>query len=201
VNRPSEHGIALIIVLMTTTLLAALVGSLTLAVITDTAVAAHYRDAADARYAAEAAMEFALQEIAAADDWSDLLAGGRSAFVDGAPLGIRQVGAERIDLDRAGVEVTVAAVPPPGAVHVPSVLHAFGWFKDLVPGVAAGSAVYVAVWVADRSPAPKDDGAPPAALSVVGAAFGGRGTRRAVEAIVERTDSSAVRLLAWRELP
>ena len=39
------------------TLLAALVGSLTLAAITDTAVAAHYRDAADARYAAEAAVE------------------------------------------------------------------------------------------------------------------------------------------------
>ena len=199
-NRPTERGVALVLVLMTMTLLAALVGSLTLAAITDTTVAAHYRDAADARYAAEAAVEFVLQEIAAADDWSDLLAGGRSAFVDGPPVGIRHVGAERIDLEQATVDVTGAAIPPPGTVHLPPVLHAFGWFRDMVPA-ASGSGLYVAVWLADRSPAPKDDGVPPTALSVVGAAFGGRGARRAVEAIVERADTSAVRLLAWRELP
>ena len=37
--------------------------------------------------------------------------------------------------------------------------------------------------------------------AVVGEAFAGRGIRRAVEALVERADISAVRLLAWRELP
>jgi len=200
VSRSTEQGVALVLVLMTMTLLAALVGSLTLAAITDTTVAANYRDAADARYAAEAAVEYVLQELAAVDDWSDLLAGGQSAFVDGPPAGIRQVGAERIDLDQAAADVTGAAIPPPGAVHPPSVLHAFGWFRDMVP-VASDSGTYVAVWLADRSPAPKDDGAPPATLSVVGTAFGGRGARRAVEAIVERADTSAVRLLAWRELP
>jgi hypothetical protein len=186
--------------MMTITLLAALVGALTLAAITETAIAVHFRDAADARYAAEAAVEFALRELAAVDDWSDLLAGQRSAFVDGPP-GIRQVGAERIDLEQAAADVTSAAVPPPGAVHLPSVLHASGWFRDMVPGVAADSGLYVAVWVADRSPAPKDPDSPPATVSVVGAAFGGRGARRIVEALVERADTSAVRLLAWRELP
>jgi hypothetical protein len=59
----------------------------------------------------------------------------------------------------------------------------------------------VAVWLADRSPAPKDEDEAPATLSVVGQAFAGRGIRRAVEALVERADTSAVRVLAWRELP
>jgi hypothetical protein len=200
VSRTKEQGVALVLVMMTITLLAALVGSLTLATITETSVAVHFRDAADARYAAEAAVELALQEIAGVDDWSDLLAGGRSAFVDGPP-GVRPVGAEGIDLDRAAVELTGAAVPPPGAVHLPSVLHASGWFRDMVPGVPADSGLYVAVWVADRSAASKAPDSPPATLSVVGASFGGRGARRIVEALVERADTSAVRLVAWRELP
>jgi hypothetical protein len=186
--------------MMTIALLAALAGSLTLAAITETSVAAHFRDAADARYAAEAAVEFALQEIAGVDDWSELLAGGQSALTDG-PGGTRTVGAERIDLDRAAVDVAGAATAPPGAVHLPSVLYASGWFRDMLPGLAADSGTYVVVWLADRSPAPKETGAPPATLSLVGAAYGGRGARRAVEALVERADTSAVRLLAWRELP
>ena len=180
--------------MMTSTLFAALVGSLTLAVLTETAVAANHRDAADALYAAEAAVEFVLQEIALAEDWTELLAApGQSSFVDGEPAGVRQVGAATIDLSEATVDVSAAATPPAGAVALPSVLHAFGRFSDLVPGGSAGSGTYVAVWLADRSPAPKDEDAPPATLSVVGEAFAGRGIRRAVEALVERADTSAVR--------
>lgn len=155
----NERGVALVIVLMTITLLAAMVASLALAVVTETAVAANYRQAVETLYAAEAAVEFALQEIARVEDWSDLIGEpGQAAFVDGP-------------------------------------------FQDLVPGVAGASTVHVAVWLADRSPEPKDDAAPPRVLSVVGEAFGPRGSRRAVEALVEKGDSSAVRLLAWRELP
>jgi hypothetical protein len=105
-----------------------------------------------------------------------------------------------VDLDQATLDVSAAATPPGGAADRPSVLYAFGRFRDMVPGAAARSRVYVAVWLADRSPAPGADAAPPTALSVVGQAFGGRGARRAVEAIVEHTDTSAVRVLAWREL-
>jgi hypothetical protein len=184
-----------------TALFAALAGSLTLAVITDTAVAANYRDAVAARYTAEAAVEFVLTELAAADDWSDLLSGGTSAFIDGPPGGARIVGAEVIDLDRATGDVAAASMTVAGAVDVPPVLHASGWFRDLLPGTAADAGLYVAVWIADRSPAPKDAGAPVERLSVVGEAFGTRGTRRGVEAIIERADTSAVRLLVWRELP
>ena len=199
-SRPDDRGVALIVVMMTIALLAALVGALTLAVTTDAAIAANYRDGADVRYAAEAAVEFVLREIAAMDDWSDLLEEGQSAFVDGPPAGVRDVGGVTIDLDQATADVTRAATAAPGDVHLPSMLYAFGWFRDLVPGIA-DSGVYVAVWLADRSVAPKDDGAPPGKLSIVGEAFGTRGARRAVEVIVEKADISAVRRLGWRELP
>lgn len=196
-----ERGVALVSVMTATALFAALAGSLTLAVITDTAVAANHRDAAVARYAAEAAVEFVLPELAAAEDWSALLAGGRSAFTDGPPGGTRLVGAEVLDLIRETRDVAAAAMTLAGAVDLPPVLHASGWFRDLVPGQAADASVYVAVWVADRSPAPKDEATPVERLSVVGEAFGTRGTRRGVEAIIQKADASAVRLLAWRELP
>jgi hypothetical protein len=192
--------VALVIVMMMSTLLAALVGSLALVTVTETAVAGNYRDATDVFYAAEAAVEYVLNEIGPIDDWSELLdTPGQSVFVDGAPGGFRQVGGAAVDLAQATLDVNAMATPPTGAMHRPSVLHAFGWFRDMVPGAAARSGVYVAVWLADRSPSPREPAAPPAALSVVGQAFGGRGARRAVEAIVEKTDSSAVRLLAWRE--
>jgi hypothetical protein len=198
----SERGIALVLVMMTTTLFVVLVGSLALAVLTETAVAANHRDAAHALYAAEAAVEFVLQEIALAEDWTDVLAApGQSSFVDGEPAGVRQAGAAKIDLLEATVDVSAAATPPAGTVALPPVIYAFGRFSDLVPGGPPGSDTYVAVWLADRSPAPKDEDAPPAKMSVVGEAFAGRGIRRAVEALVERADTSAVRVLAWRELP
>jgi hypothetical protein len=145
--------------MMTISLLAAMVASLTLVTVTETAVAANYRDASEALYAADAAVEFTLQEIARVDDWSDLV---------------------------GGPEPTVL-------VDVP--------FQELVPGVAGTSRVHVTVWLADRSPEPEDDAASPRVISVVGQALGGRGSRRLVEALVEKADSSAVRVLAWRELP
>ena len=130
----SERGIALVLVMMTIDLFAVLVGSLALAALTETAVAANYRDAADALYAAEAAVEFVLQEIALVEDWTEVLAApGQSSFVDGEPAGVRQAGAEHIDLSQETIEVSAAATPPEGAVALPAVLHAFGRFSDLVP--------------------------------------------------------------------
>ena len=94
-----------------------LVGSLALAVLTETAVAANHRDAAHALYAAEAAVEFVLQEIAVAEDWTEVLAApGQSSFVDGEPAGVRQAGATNIDLSEATVDVSAAATAPAGAV-------------------------------------------------------------------------------------
>lgn len=196
-----EHGVALVIVMMTITLLTALGAALTLATVTETAIAANYRDAAEALYAAEGAVEFVMQELADVADWRDVIAeSGRSAFVDGPAGGIRTVGAVTLDLTHATQDVNAIATPAPGAASQPSVLYAFGRFQDLVASSRSRSRIYIAVWVADRSDVPGDDTAVPDALSVLGQAYGPRGSRRAVEAIVMKADSSAVRVLSWREV-
>ena len=153
-----QGGFALVIVMMTAALMAAMVSSLALVTVTETAVAANYRDASEALYAADAAVEFALQQIARVEDWSDLIGeSGPTVLVDSP-------------------------------------------FQDLVP-VVGPSKVHVVVWLADRSPEPRDEEAALRVLSVTGQALGARGSRRVVEVLVEKADSSAVRLLAWRELP
>jgi hypothetical protein len=78
-------------------------------------------------------------------------------------------------------------------------LYAFGRFQDLVPSSLGRSRIYVAVWVADRSETP-DETPVPEALSILGQAYGPQGSRRSVEAIVTKADTSAIRVLSWREL-
>ena len=51
-------------------------------------IARNFRAAGEGRYAADAAIERALVDLAAAPDWNAVLAGGRpSTFVDGPPSG------------------------------------------------------------------------------------------------------------------
>jgi hypothetical protein len=144
--------------MMTIALLTAMLASLAMVSVTETAIAVNYRDATETLYAAEGAVEFALQEIARVEDWSQLIGEpGHAAFVDGP-------------------------------------------FQDLVPGVGGTARAHVTVWLADRSPEPKADAAPPRVISVVGEARGPRGSRRAVEVLVEKADSWAIRVLSWREM-
>lgn len=186
--------------MMTITLLTALSTAVTLATITETAIAANYRDGTEALYAAEAAVEFVMQELAPVPDWRDVVSEpGQSAFVDGPADGIRTVGAVTLDLTQATRDVYGFAAPAPGAVSPPWVLYAFGRFQDLVPSSLSRSGVYVAVWVADRSQIP-DETSRPEALSILGQAYGPQGSRRSIEAVVTKADSSAIRVLSWREL-
>ena len=58
---------------------------------------------------------------------------------------------------------------------------------------------YVAVWIANH--ASSADESMRGALSIFGQAYGPRGSRRAVEVIVEKAGVSGVRRRAWRESP
>lgn len=190
----------LILVMMTITLLTALGTVLTLATITETAIAANYRDATEALYAADAAVEFVMQELPDVPDWRDVISEpGGSAFVDGPPDGIRTVGAVTLDLTHATRDVNAIAGAAPGAVRPVWILYAFGRFQDLVPSSMNRSRIYVAVWVGDRSDMPGDETSVPEALSILGQAYGPQGSRRSVEAIVTKADTSAIRVLSWRE--
>ena len=195
-----DSGVALVIVLMTITLLTALGSALTLATIAETAIAANYRDATETFYAAEGAVEFAMQEVAAVSDWRDLVAApGRSAFVDGPAAGQRTIGAVTIDLGGATTDVNAAGAGATGPTDSAWLLYAFGPFQDLVRSSVRRSQIYVVVWLADRSGAPGEETSVPEALSILGQAYGGRGSRRTVEVVVERDGAGLMQTRLWRE--
>jgi len=199
--HPCDRGIALVIVMMTITLLTALGAALTLVTVSETAIAANYRDATEVLYAAEAAVEFATQEIEAVADWSNVIAqSGQSAFVDGPAGGLRTVGAATLDLTDATRDVNTTAAGAPDTASGDWVLYAFGRFQDLVPSSPSRSQIYVTVWVADRSETPEDERSGPDALSILGQAYGARGSRRTVETIVAREGGvSPMQTRSWRE--
>ena len=198
VRRGDEHGIVLIVVLVSISLLAALGAALTLATTTEVAIAANYREATETMYAAEAGVAFVMQEVTAVADWSDVATSpGQSVFVDGSPAGTRVVGSAVLDLGDATDNLNAVAPAGPGAVP-PWVLHAFGPLQSLVPSSAGRAPAYVAVWIANH--ASSADESMRGALSIFGQAYGPRGSRRAVEVIVEKA-GSGLRRRAWRESP
>ena len=197
----------IIIVIMAMTLLTGLGTVLVLGTMTESAIAASYRDAADTFYAAEAAVEFVTRDLAAASDWDAVVAGdAMSVFVDGPADGTREVGAVTLDLTEATRDVnTVAAAGPGGSIPTYG-LYAYGPFADLLPPAAPPSRIYVVVWVADL--AGEGEGGAPASpvVGLVARAYGPTGARRSVAVSVARTGTgdaeipAAVRVLSWNEL-
>jgi hypothetical protein len=197
-NR-QDPGFAVLAVLLVVMFLSAIAAMLGLATTTEVAIAANHREAVETRYAAEAGVEFVVSELAGVDDWSVILgAPGQSVFVDGAAAGERQVGLRTVDLTTVTGELADLAPLPTAAS--PRVLHAFGYLRDLVPVAEASQSAYIAVWVAQFL---NEDGSVrvPATMSILGQAWGPRGSRRAVELVVEQVDPAAVRRRHWREWP
>ena len=138
-------------------------------------------------YAADGALEIAAHELLAVADWNALLAGGAlSAFVDGPPSGVRQVGdGTTIDLARGDEprERRAAAV----GCEQPRVA--------VVCVRMARSETYVIAWVADDPRRPTairsiDGGGvanPGAGIVALRAeAFGAGGAHNVLEATVRR---------------
>ncbi len=187
---------SLVIAMMALTLLTALGAALVLGTVTETAIAASYREGTETFYAAEAAVEFVVQELAAAPDWDEILAGDRiSSLVDGPPAGARSVGAATVDLTAATADVITATGGDDEGVSYR--LYAYGHLADMIPGTAAGSPYYVVAWIAEL-PA---DGEEPPGIRVVGRAYGPTGSRRSVMVSVTKPqDSEELQVVSWREL-
>jgi len=219
-----ERGMALLVVLMATTLLMGLGSGLVLLTITDVRVATHFSGALEAFYAADGAIERVMPDLLATADWNAVLAGAeRSTFVDGAPQGDRTLGdgsllhlTEATEIERCGRPVAcgdaemdaVTAERPLGANNPRWQLYAYGPVKDFLPEDRALSRVYVVVWVGDdpleNDGDPLRDGATPinpgsGAVAVRARAYGPRGIRRGIDAVVLR-DRGGLRLMSWREL-
>jgi hypothetical protein len=167
-----EEGIALVVSLMALTLMMALGVALILTTMTETKITSVHRDAAEAFYAAEAAIERTLQELLNVSDWDTVLAGTvTSPFSDGPPAGTRALADGRtLDLTQATNLVRCGKVSfctdadmiartserPWGNNNPRWQIYAFGPIAGLLPAVSVDSRTYVVVWIGD-DPAENDD--------------------------------------------
>ena len=177
---------ALLAVLMATTLLMALGAGLALLTATEARIAAHFAAGFEALYAADAAIERVLAELAVTADWDAVASGSaRSSFVDGEPAGTRPLAdGSELDLAAAGTAGTGG----------PWRLYAHAPISQLLPAGRIRSRVYVVVWVAEAAGAAGGD-----VLVLRARAYGVYGARRTVEASIARGDTRP-RVLSWREL-
>lgn len=205
-----NRGVALILVLVFMSFLAALGLGLTLIVFIERLAAGNMRSSVDMLHAADAGLELAARDLAHVPNWSDALSGSmQSSFIDGVPGGTRSVpGWGTIDLSVltnrlncgrdsgcTGAQMdTNTRERPWGANNARWRLFAYGSFGAMA-GFARPAPCYVAVWVADDrreqdgDPAADATGeaAPGAGIVRVRAeAYGPAGARRAIEAEVVR---------------
>jgi hypothetical protein len=209
-----EQGVAVIIAVMSTTLMLTLGGALILLSSSETAIAANFRAAHEATYAADAAIERALADLRRQPDWTPVLAGSvQSSFVDGLPSGTRTL-ADGSTMDLDGItnlancqktsvcsDAEVAAVTtdrPWGANNPRWTLFAYGPLANTLGPATVRSAFYVLAFVGDdpseNDGNPSVDGLmaadspnPGNGIVVVrGEAFGPRGAHKVVEATIAR---------------
>jgi hypothetical protein len=192
---------ALAMAMMALTLLTGLGTALIVGTMTETQVAAVHRQAFEALYAAEAAMEFAIRDLAAHPDWDAVLTGGeRSAFADGPSDGARRIGARGINLTRATTEVDVllSALTAPRATRAQ--LFAYGRLAELLSVPDPPPPAYVCVWLAEFvRPVPEDP--PVRLLYLVSRAYGATGGQRTMLVTVARPLDSAelLQVRSWEE--
>jgi len=223
------RGVALVLAMMAVLLLSALGLALAAATATELMIAANYRTAQEAFYAADAAAERALSELPSVANWDLLFAGSlQSTFVDGPPSGARTLAdGSAIDLAQvtnvancgkktactaADLAANLTGDRPWGANNPVWQPYAYGRLAGVAPGTAGSSIFYVVVFVGDDSAEtdgdPLRDGADPAvnpgsgAVALRAEAFGPRGAHRVVELTASRTDTTgaALKVSSWREV-
>ena len=214
----------LVAAMMVMLLMSALGAALILVTSSETMIAANFRNSQEALYAADAAADHALAELAAVADWDQLLNGTvQSAFVDGAPFGTRLVHGVPVDLSQlvslarcrktttcSGAAMdAVTAERPWGANNPRWQLYAYGEVKHAVAHATVDSPYYVVVFVGDDPSEtdgdPSDDGGgldnPGAGVLLLRAqAFGPRSAHKTIEMAIARTAGGRVRLLSWRDI-
>lgn len=218
-GREPEQGVALIVAMLALLLLTALGMALMMTTMTETRIAANYRDGGEALYAADAGIERVMQDLLTVPDWNSILAGTTtSAFIDGLPGGVRTLpDGSTLNLTQATNMVNCGKVAdctaadlvaatderPWGANSPVWRLYAYGPMSDMIETGTVNSRMYVVVWVADdpseNDGNPLKDGDPPLSgtenpgrgvLAMLAHAYGPGGARRVVEVTVARTDTT-----------
>jgi hypothetical protein len=219
-----EHGAALVVALLAIVLLSALGVVLVSTAVLETRIAANFRNAQEAFYAAEAIVDRAIPDLAAVAEWNSLLNGSvLSTFVDGPPSGVRTSGnGATLDLlevlNMANCHKTVTCSDadftainddrPWGAANPRWRLFAYGRVADLLPPGKIDSSFYMVAMVGDdpseNDDDPTQDGHDASnpgtgVLALRGESFGASGAHKVVELTVARAPK-AVRVLTWREM-
>jgi hypothetical protein len=216
VLQRDEHGVALVLAVMTMTLMLSLGSALVLLSSSEMAIAANFRASHEAFYAADTVMERTIAELQIAPDWTTVLGGGvRSPFVDGDATGNRTlIDGATINLDQitnlANCEkettcsdadrAAVTTARPWGLNNPQWVPFAYGPLRDSLDTANVYSPFYVIAFVAD-DPSENDDdplqdgiavaGQPNPGLGILvvrAEAFGPRRSHKALEATIRRTE-------------
>jgi hypothetical protein len=210
----NERGAALITALLATMLLTALGMAVVLVSNTETMITSNYRRSTEALYAADAAVERALQDLLMIPRWNDALAGAnvagagapdvsreRSSFAYGTAdtnLTIPAGGYVRLCCDDGSVSDQLQdetnAANSWGPNNPTWRLYSWGPLINVLPTATVDSDVFVAVWIAD-DPSETDDNPledTNGVLTLHAEAYGGAGTRKIVEVTVARTSSTEI---------
>lgn len=203
-SRPVETGSALLVVSLVIALGLTVAGVLVLLGASEARVAAAHRDAFEARYAAESAMDRAVLELQGLASWDDVLAGAATSSLT-MGMGVVESEGCRLDLATETLRLQAETDARPGHGANTPRWRPFLWapLRDLAPaGADMESPLAVVVWVADDE-AELDGNASDDSNQAVWVHARACGPGRAegtVEALVTRAGPSPgpLRRLVWR---
>lgn len=160
-----DRGVALIIALMAMMLMMALGTALILTTTTETHISANFRNNSEGLYAADAALERAVNDVLTVPDWNQLLSGAeQSAFIDGPPSGSRTFpNGTTVDLAQilnmancqkltgcSAGDMDASTTERPWGTNNPRwQLYAYGPLDSMLPTGTLNSPYYVVVMVGD----------------------------------------------------
>jgi hypothetical protein len=169
----------LVLTMMLGVVLAALGSAMVIGTTTETMIAGAYRDGTTLFYAADAAVEFAVDELARSD-WRHVLdTGERSTFVDGSAA------------DSEFFE-------GPDGYEV----YAYGGFGEMLGRAPAEIDPYVVVWIADLTESDVDPTTSERVVGILATALGRGGGRRSIALTARLTSSDedvTVERLSWMQ--
>lgn len=203
-KRRAQRGSALLLVLVLTSLLAALIGTLAPQVMAEWRSVANHARADEVSLAAESAVQLVVEELGRAPSWTAVLAGTAGSSYGGGPLVVALAGGWSVDLAVEGTSLQSRSDDRTAGPDRPRWrLRAWGDLADLVPLRAPGPWPFVAVWVADDEV--DGDGDPERdandVLQVAALALGPGPERAWAAARVVRRSGTDVDVQAWYREP
>ena len=188
-----ESGSALLVVLLASSLLAALGLALAALGSVETLVASNQRVGSQLAYAAEAAAEGALADLLTIPNWSDALSGVASSRLHGYAVPPVGPGEPPMTLAQLtlNVQTSFDLQGSWGANHPQWRIFGHGWLTELVPMATVDSDEFIAAFVADD--VGDSDGNvlvdSNRRIQVAARAMNSRGTHRSIVMTVEQTST------------